>query len=91
MLVRYGGDEFCIVVPEGGLENAQRVAERVLNEIRNAPYSDEAHGVPPQFLTVSAGVTAYRPEEDNAYSFFKRADENLLAAKRSGKNRIVAA
>ncbi len=91
VLVRYGGDEFCIIVPEGDLENARRVAERVLNEIRNTPYSDDAHGVPPQQLTVSAGVTAYRPEQDNAVSFFKRADENLLVAKRTGKNRIVAA
>jgi len=43
-----------------------------------------------QNLTVSAGVTAYRPEEDNAFSFFKRADENLLTAKRTGKDRVVA-
>ena len=35
-------------------------------------------------------VTAYRPEEDNAFSFFKRADENLLNAKRTGKDRVVA-
>ena len=66
------------------------MAERVLTEIRNNPYGDEAHGVPPLSLTVSAGVTAYRPEEDNAFSFFKRADENLLTAKRTGKDRVVA-
>jgi diguanylate cyclase (GGDEF)-like protein len=90
VVVRYGGDEFCIVVPEGDLETARAVAERVLTEIRNSPYGDDTHGVPPQSLTVSAGVTAYRPEEDNAFSFFKRADENLLAAKRSGKDRVVA-
>ena len=65
------------------------MAERVLAEIRNSPYGDEAHGVAPQALTVSAGVTSYRPEEDNAFSFFKRADENLLSAKRTGKDRVV--
>ncbi len=90
VLVRYGGDEFCIIVPEGDLETARNVAERILHEIRNSPYADEAHGVPPQSLAVSAGVTTYRPEEDNAFSFFKRADENLLTAKRSGKDRVVA-
>jgi diguanylate cyclase (GGDEF)-like protein len=90
VVVRYGGDEFCIIVPEGDLDTARAVAERVLTEIRNSPYVDEAHGVPPVNLTVSAGVTAYRPEEDNAFSFFKRADENLLTAKRSGKDRVVA-
>jgi diguanylate cyclase (GGDEF)-like protein len=90
VVVRYGGDEFCIIVPEGDLDTARGVAERVLTEIRNNPYADEAHGVPPVTLTVSAGVTAYRPEEDNAFSFFKRADENLLSAKRSGKDRVVA-
>jgi len=90
VVVRYGGDEFCIIVPEGDLETSGAVAERVLAEIRSSPFIDEAHGVPPQQLTVSAGVTAYRPEEDNAFSFFKRADENLLTAKRTGKDRVVA-
>lgn len=90
VLVRYGGDEFCIIVPEGDLETARNVAERVLSEIRNNPYADDRYGVPAQQLTVSAGVTAYRPEEDNAFSFFKRADENLLVAKRTGKDRVVA-
>jgi len=90
VVVRYGGDEFCIIVPEGDLDTARGVAERVLTEIRNSPFGDEAHSVPPQSLTVSAGVTSYRPEEDNAFSFFKRADENLLTAKRSGKDRVVA-
>jgi diguanylate cyclase (GGDEF)-like protein len=90
VLVRYGGDEFCIIVPEGDLETAGNVAERVLAEIRNNPFADERYGVPPQHLTVSAGVTAYRPEEDNAFSFFKRADENLLIAKRTGKDKVVA-
>jgi diguanylate cyclase (GGDEF)-like protein len=90
VLVRYGGDEFCIIVPEGDLDTARNVAERVLAEIRNSPYADERYGVPSQYLTVSAGVTQYRPEEDNAFSFFKRADENLLIAKRTGKDRVVA-
>ena len=90
VVVRYGGDEFCIIVPEGDLETARAVAERALTEIRNNPYGDEAHGVPPLSLTVSGGVTAYRPEEDNAFSFFKRADENLLTANRTGKDRVVA-
>ncbi len=89
VLVRYGGDEFCVIVPEGDLETARAVADRIITGIRNAPYADEPHGVPPQTLTVSAGVTTYRPEEDNAFSFFKRADENLLVAKRTGKDRVV--
>ncbi|TMD16168.1 MAG: diguanylate cyclase [Chloroflexi bacterium] len=91
VLVRYGGDEFCIIVTEGDLETARAVAERILAEIRASPYGDEAHGIPKLDLSVSAGVTSYRPEEDNAFSFFKRADENLLTAKRTGKDRVVAA
>src|SRR5438552_12697408 len=89
VVVRYGGDEVCIIVAEGDVETARAVAERVLAEIRNSPYADEAHGVSPLALTVSAGVTSYRPEEDNTFSFFKRADENLLTAKRTGKDRVV--
>jgi len=90
VLVRYGGGEFCVIVPEGDLDTARAVADRIITGIRNTPYGDEPHGVPPQTLTVSAGVTTYRPEEDNAFSFFKRADENLLVAKRTGKDRVTA-
>src|SRR5438067_10591843 len=90
VVVRYGGDEFCIVVPEGDLDTARSVAERVLTETRTSPCGDDGYGVPPQSLTVSAGVTAYRPEEANAFSFFKRADENLLTAKRTGEDRAAA-
>jgi diguanylate cyclase (GGDEF)-like protein len=90
VVVRYGGDEFCIIVAEGDLDTARAAAERVLTEIRNTPFDGDGHGVPRLPLSVSAGVTSYHPEEDNAVSFFKRADENLLTAKREGKDRLVA-
>src|SRR2546423_732501 len=80
VVVRYGGDEFCIIVPEGDLDTARSVAERVLAEIRNGPYADEAQGVPSLPLSVSAGVTAYRPAEAHAISVFKSADDDFMEA-----------
>jgi diguanylate cyclase (GGDEF)-like protein len=94
VLVRYGGEEFCIIVPEGDLETARAIAERVCAEIRATPFGDSGAGVPPIHLTVSAGVTTYVAEggdAQNAFSLFKRADENLLAAKKAGKDRVFAA
>ncbi len=93
VLVRYGGEEFCIIVPEGDLDTARAIAERVCSEIRTTPFGDGSAGLPPIHLTVSAGVTTYVPDggdSDNAFSLFKKADENLLAAKKAGKDRVFA-
>jgi len=92
VVVRYGGEEFCIIVPDGDLETARAIAERVCSEIRNTPYGEGLQG-PPIQISVSAGVTAYVPdgsETDNTLSLFKRADENLLIAKKEGKDRVFA-
>ncbi len=92
VVVRYGGEEFCIIVPDGDLETARAIAERVCSEIRNTPYGEGPEG-PPVQISVSAGVTTYIPdgsEADNALSLFKRADENLLIAKKEGKDRVFA-
>jgi diguanylate cyclase (GGDEF)-like protein len=93
VLVRYGGEEFCIVVPEGDLETARAIAERVCAEIRSTPLGETQEGVPAIRITVSAGVTTYVPdsgEADNAFSLFKKADDNLITAKKSGKDRVFA-
>jgi len=75
-LARYGGDEFCILLPHTNAVNAQKFLSRILPEIQE--WLD---------CTFSAGVTAFRPGEDKAH-FMMRADLALYQAKREGKNRI---
>ena len=82
---RYGGEEFAILLPMTPREDAAAIAERILCEFRNEPFSP----VPANFVsvTVSIGVARYEPPED-VQEFVSRADRCMYAAKREGKNRI---
>lgn len=75
-IARYGGDEFCVLLPHTNLNDAERFLARMLLETQE--WLD---------FSFSAGVTVYRPSEDKI-SFITRADAALYQAKREGKNRI---
>jgi diguanylate cyclase (GGDEF)-like protein len=81
--VRTGGDEFLVLVPRGGLDDARVVAERVRVAV-------EAQGrtEPHTAITVSAGVAAWRPGR-TAEQVLEAADAMLYAAKRAGKDRVM--
>jgi diguanylate cyclase (GGDEF)-like protein len=81
--VRTGGDEFLVLVPRGGLDDARVVAERVREAV-------EAHGrtEPHTAITVSCGVAAWRPGR-TAEQVLEAADAMLYAAKRAGKDRVM--
>lgn len=75
IVVRYGGEEFVILLPETDLHGAAVFAERLRIEVEQ--------DLP---VTVSCGAAAVL-DGDNAKSIFARADEALYAAKRAGRNR----
>lgn len=79
-VARYGGEEFLMLF-EAPSRQAQLQCEFVREAIANLPLG------PP--LTVSIGLAAYRAGEDTAATF-ARADQALYAAKRGGRNRVVA-
>ena len=81
--VRTGGDEFLVLVPRGGLDDARVVAERV-REAVEAQGRTEPHTA----ITVSAGVAAWRPGR-TAEQVLEAADTMLYAAKRAGKDRVM--
>ncbi len=81
---RYGGEEFTIILPETGCEEATVVANRIKNAI-------EAETFTPILgenvtITVSVGVTEYQPDE-RISSFVQRADKALYISKDQGRNR----
>ena len=80
--VRYGGDEFLILVSGGGAA-ALGVAERLHAAVRSAPWEEVAAGLE---VTVSVGVGRPVP----ARGAIAAADTALYAAKRAGRDRVVA-
>jgi diguanylate cyclase (GGDEF)-like protein len=80
-LVRWGGEEFVILLPETGLEKAEALAERIKEKIGS--YHFDKVGT----VTVSFGVTQFR-NEDSEDIFIKRADDSLYSAKVNGRNRV---
>ena len=81
---RVGGDEFAVVLPEAGLEEAEQLYKRVQFAVASRPLG------PFERIRLSGGIAELRPEDD-AKTFFERADEALYQAKESGKGRFRAA
>lgn len=85
---RYGGEEFVILLKNTGIEEAERVGERLRQLMDNNPFVIDAELDLP--LTVSIGVATLQPNDDEeGITLLGRADSNLLQAKSSGRNRVV--
>jgi len=82
LVARMGGDEFAVVMPETDLNAALEVAERLRRRVGDAPIDGVG-------ATVSIGVAASRPEEEELEVTLERADTALYLAKRGGGNRVV--
>jgi diguanylate cyclase (GGDEF)-like protein len=90
LLVRWGGDEFVIVIL-GDLTQAERIAQRISATIDQAEFSgSEATGFEKATLkvSISCGISQRR-EEDTFDSFASRADRALYLAKHQGRHAIV--
>jgi len=91
--VRFGGEEFCFLLPETGLQEAAALAERLRTAIaglRFAAGAGAAPGADEHSVTVSLGVAAWNGEQDTLEALLRRSDEALYAAKRAGRDRVVA-
>jgi diguanylate cyclase (GGDEF)-like protein len=79
---RIGGEEFAVILPESSRAEAEALYQRLAEAISAAPMPEI--GV----VRFSAGLAELR-RDDDALSFFDRADRALYSAKRQGKNRAV--
>jgi diguanylate cyclase (GGDEF)-like protein len=84
-LVRYGGDEFVVLLPHTGEDDARMVADRMAEGIYALPWFEVCEGLQVRVTTGCAALrslTSRRPDRD-AERLLRRADEDLLAAKQA--------
>lgn len=80
-IIRYGGEEFAVLLPQTHLEGARQVAERFRRAVADC-------GDLRRPLTVSAGVAALRGEACEGERLVLEADQALYQAKSDGRNRV---
>jgi diguanylate cyclase (GGDEF)-like protein len=81
---RVGGDEFAVILPESGLQEAEQLFSRLQAALEQRPIGEAGR------IRLSAGV-AELAKDDDSRAFFERADDALYGAKEAGKGRAVAA
>jgi diguanylate cyclase (GGDEF)-like protein len=86
---RYGGEEFCILLPQTSLSEGIAIAERIRRRITRVRFP---HGKsqPLGSVTVSIGVSSYSPGLETPETIIEAADRALYLAKSRGKNRVEA-
>ena len=82
LLIRWGGEEFILLLKINSIDNAKKVLENIRKTIAQISFEKVEH------ITCSIGATVYR-ENETIEDSFKRADKALYEAKNSGRNKVV--
>jgi two-component system cell cycle response regulator len=85
---RLGGEEFLIIMPDTDKPLARQVGERVRECVAVQPFKIGQNKE--IWVTASVGLATWDGEGDTSEALFKRADNALYAAKRQGRNQVVA-
>lgn len=83
-LGRYGGEEFCAILPETGLQNAVRIAEELRALVESHCFVDEQREIR---VTLSIGAASL-VDAMQVEGLYKSADDMLYQAKRTGRNKV---
>ena len=81
--VRFGGEEFFILLPETSLEKAKKLASRLQSAIGKDNFLKKYN------LTISGGITQFK-KKDSKRKLKQRVDKALYSAKKSGRDKFVA-
>lgn len=87
--VRYGGEEFVVVLPDTDLAGGLQVAEHIRSRVSKLRLVRKHDNLAIDAFTLSVGVTARRAG-DTHETLFKRADEALYLSKSAGRNRVTS-
>lgn len=78
---RFGGEEFCIIMPQIKKDGARAFGKRAVSEI-------ERHPMPNRTVTVSGGIACFPADGKTHLALIRKADARLYSAKKSGRNRL---
>ncbi len=83
LVVRFGGDEFIVLLPNTNVLNTRIVANKIIEEINE--YNKKAE----YDFSVSIGISYYQVGDNSIEDLISKADKSLYEAKRIGKNCVV--
>jgi diguanylate cyclase (GGDEF)-like protein/PAS domain S-box-containing protein len=87
IVIRWGGEEFLLLLPRTGADTALAVAERVRAAIEQASIHHDGGTIA---MSVSIGAATAGAHDADADDVVRRADQALYQVKRGGRNRVVA-
>ena len=88
-VVRYGGDEFCVVLPETDTQGAYQVAERIRITVASKPFM--INDTTPVTITGSIGIASFPTHAGSKDELVRQADKAMFTIKNQTKNAIGVA
>ncbi len=90
IIARYGGDEFTVILPETGIDEARIIADKICDEVGKLNILESLEG-PINNVTTSQGIAAFPETAKDLKTLREKADRALYRAKEEGRNRVVCA
>ncbi len=84
--VRWGGEEFLLIIKTGNEEVVVGVIERIIEQLSEKPFTEGDNVLD---VTITAGISRYNPSIDRIEDAIKIADNRLYIGKNSGRNKYV--
>ena len=88
-VVRFGGEEFLVILPETDLKTAMKIAERIRNSTEMLITKHQQHQIK---ITASFGVATFKYNNKEDYNYERlvsEADKNLYKSKKTGRNKVT--
>jgi diguanylate cyclase (GGDEF)-like protein len=86
-IFRYGGDEFMVLLPGSGKQQAVQIVERIQNTFKDTPIP----GKPPVFVSASFGVVTFPEDSKSPEELFAVLDRRLFQGKSTRRGQIIYA
>jgi len=87
---RYGGEEFVLLFPSKGIDDAYLHTDILRDTISKSPFSvRNKNSFKTIYINISAGVVQNTPKDKDPFAVMKRADNALYKAKEAGRNKVI--